>query len=178
MQWHHYNLWAWFPLAVFFFFNHILENNYMFWNRFNWQQYGGGEKMSDLVLRRTRNTVINIFVFLLLCLQKVNNLKLASSLTYLPWEIAISPTVRVIGFPSLSLQTLPQELLLFSQILFDEAILAHFLTNLNAERLMTIGWKSFGISSYTYQDYDKNTLVKGGSGGWKKKITLCHTAAV
>lgn len=42
-------------------------------------------------------------------------------------------TIGFIRFTSLSLQTLPQELLLFSQILLDEAVLAHLLTDLNTE---------------------------------------------
>lgn len=39
-------------------------------------------------------------------------------------------TLWVCSFPGLPLQTLPQQLLLLFQVLFDEAVLAHLLTNL------------------------------------------------
>lgn len=42
-------------------------------------------------------------------------------------------TIRVIHFAALSFQMLPQELLLFGQILLDKTVLAHFLSKLNKE---------------------------------------------
>lgn len=44
-------------------------------------------------------------------------------------------TICIICFTGLSLKTLPQELLLLGQILFDKTVLAHFLTNLNIDIL-------------------------------------------
>lgn len=48
-------------------------------------------------------------------------------------------TIRVICFTGLSLEPLPQELLLFSQILLDEAVLAHFFSNLQRTLKIMMG---------------------------------------